>query len=78
MELCGKVDEDGFFQDILVSVADSLSEICDIMDLENPIWFESNQEEFIRRNKTAFLAANFMDALEFDRLEIEMIDRAAR
>lgn len=68
------VDEDGFDQDLQGSAMDSLMEICSTMDIENPIWFDSNTEEFMRRRKTRFLPGNFMDTPGFDRLDIEVIE----
>lgn len=73
VEIRGEIDEDGFFVDMLSAVCDALSEICDELDIENPVWFDSNREEFQRRQKTAFAAGNFMDSVPFDYMEIEII-----
>lgn len=74
VDLQGVIDDDGFFEDLLGAAADSLHEICSIMDIENPIWFDSNSEEFMRRRKTRFLSGNFVDTPDFDRLDIEVIE----
>ena len=74
VELRGEIDADGFFDDLIGSTVEALREICDVMDIENPIWLETNTEEFQRRHKTAFFADNYMDTPEFDCLEIEVIE----
>lgn len=55
-------------------VTDALAEICERFDIENPIWFEANYEEFARRQKTIFRPGNFIDEPRFDRMEIEVIE----
>lgn len=55
-------------------VFDALDEICCSFDLSRPIWLESNIEEFRRRDKTRFSRDNFIDAIEFDYLEIHVIE----
>lgn len=74
VEVRGEIDEDGFFTDLLGTAGDTLAEICNSMDIENPIWFDSNREEFQQRHKTTFRSGNFMEKPEFDRLEIEIIE----
>ena len=52
----------------------SLDEICYLWDLSNPIWLESNIAEFKRHDKTRFYADNFIDSIDFDYLEIQIIE----
>ncbi len=55
-------------------VFDAVDEICNAFDLSKPIWLESNVEEFKRRDKTRFYQDNFIDSIEFDYLEIHVIE----
>ena len=51
-----------------------LEEICLNFDLENPIWLESNIQDFKRHDKCRFGKDNFIEAIEFDYLEIQVIE----
>ena len=51
----------------------ALEEICYEFDLGKPIWLESNVEEFKRHKKTRFSQDNFVESIEFDYLEIHII-----
>ena len=52
----------------------ALDEICYIFDLSKPIWLEHNIKEFQRHDKTRFRNDNFIDSIEFDYLEIQIIE----
>lgn len=52
----------------------ALDEICYAFDLSKPIWLEQNISEFKRIDKTRFTSDNFIDAIEFDYLEIQVIE----
>lgn len=52
----------------------ALAEVCHQFDLENPIWLEANIGEFQRLSKTRFTKDNFIEAIEFDYLEIQVIE----
>ena len=52
----------------------ALEEICYKFDLGKPIWLESNVEEFKRHKKTRFTRDNFVETIEFDYLEIHVIE----
>ena len=43
-------------------------------DLSKPIWLNSNIEEFKRRSKTRFNKDNFVDEIEFDFMEMEILE----
>ena len=43
-------------------------------DLENPIWLESNISDFKRHSKTRFRQDSFIEHIEFDYLEIQVIE----
>lgn len=52
----------------------ALDEICYAFDLGKPIWLESNIEEFKRHARTRFGQDNFIERIEFDYLEIQVIE----
>ena len=52
----------------------ALEEVCYEFDLSKPIWLEHNIEEFKRVDKTRFRSDNFIDGIEFDYLEIHVIE----
>ena len=52
----------------------ALEEICYLWDLSKPIWLDSNIEEFKKRDKTRFHQDNFVDSIDFDYLEIHIIE----
>ena len=52
----------------------ALDSICYEFDLSKPIWLDSNVEEFKRRDKTRFTQDNFVESIEFDYLEIQIIE----
>lgn len=55
-------------------VFNGLEEICKHFDLSVPMWLESNISEFKRIDKTRFYNDNFIDSIEFDFLEIHVIE----
>ncbi len=52
----------------------ALDEVCRQFDLSNPIWLDSTVEDFKRHDKTRFSQDNFIDAIDFDYLEIHVIE----
>ncbi len=55
-------------------VFDAVDEVCYEFDLSRPVWLDKNINEFKRRDKTRFDQDNFIDSLEFDYLEIQVIE----
>lgn len=55
-------------------VLDALHEICVEFDLGVPIWLDANIREFQRRARTRFGRDCFVEALDFDSLEIHVIE----
>lgn len=55
-------------------VFDAVEEICYAFDLSKPIWLDKNIQEFQRNDKTRFYQDNFIDQIEFDFLEIHVIE----
>ena len=52
----------------------AVAQICLAFDLAEPIWLDSNIKEFQRRDKTRFTQDNFIESIDFDYLEIHVIE----
>lgn len=52
----------------------ALDQICYEFDLSKPIWLDVNIDEFKRLAKTRFTPDNFVDSVDFDYLEIHVIE----
>lgn len=52
----------------------AVEEICREFDLAKPIWLDATVEEFRRHDKARFRQDNFMEPIEFDFLEIQVIE----
>lgn len=57
-----------------MKVYQALEEICYEFDLSKPLWLESNKEDFIRSSKTRFTKDSFIEEIDFDYLEIQVIE----
>jgi hypothetical protein len=55
-------------------VYQALEEICYEFDLGKPIWLSSNINDFKRHAKTRFTKDSFIEQIDFDYLEIEVIE----
>lgn len=55
-------------------VFDAIDEICRTWDLSKPIWLENNVKDFRRHSKTRFTQDCFLETIEFDYLEIHVIE----
>lgn len=52
----------------------ALDEVCMKFDLGKPIWLDSNISEFKKVSKTRFNADNFIESIDFDYLELHVIE----
>jgi len=52
----------------------ALEEICHEFDLSQPIWLDANIKDFKRHDKTRFSKDNFIESIDFDYLEIHVIE----
>lgn len=52
----------------------SLEKVCKEFDLSTPIWFENNIRDFKRYDKVRFVSDNFIDSIDFDYLELHVIE----
>lgn len=55
-------------------VFNAIEKISYEFDLSQPIWLDSNVNEFKRRAKVRFRADSFIDEIDFDYLEVEVIE----
>ena len=52
----------------------AIEEVCSEFDLSNPIWLDKDIAEFKQHDKVRFSKDNFMDEIDFDYLEIQVIE----
>lgn len=52
----------------------AIDDICRAFDLSKPIWLDANIAEFKRHDKTRFRQDNFIEIIDFDFLEIQVIE----
>jgi len=55
-------------------VFNALEEVCLQFDLGKPIWLDANIADFKRHSKTRFTTDNFIEDIDFDYLEIHVIE----
>ena len=53
---------------------DALDELCLAFDLGKPIWLDANIRDFQRHKKTRFTGDNFIEEIDFDFLEILVLE----
>ena len=58
------------------SILGGLEELCVLWDLGKPIWLDNNVEDFKRHAKTRFYQDNFIEEIDFDYLEIRILDES--
>lgn len=51
-----------------------IDEICYAFDLQRPMWLPKNQREYENYRRTALTQDNFIEAIHFDALELEVIE----
>jgi hypothetical protein len=52
----------------------ALEEICYEFDLAKPVWLKKNQEDFIKHARCRFTNDNFIENIEFDYLDFQVIE----
>lgn len=55
-------------------IFNAIDEICYEFDLSKPIWLDATIADFKKHDKTRFTQDNFIDHIDFDYLEIEVIE----
>lgn len=66
--------EDGSDDTRTHKVFRALDSICMEFDLSKPIWLDKTIQEFKRHRKARFTQDNFIDNIDFDYLEIQVIE----
>lgn len=51
-----------------------LEDICYEFDLAKPVWLKANQNDFIRHARTRFTQDNFVESIDFDYLDFQVIE----
>ena len=54
----------------------ALEQICYEFDLSKPIWLDATVSEFKRHSKARFSQDSFIDEIDFDYLEIQVIEES--
>lgn len=82
----GKVMKDNHLvKDMVVEIEDytlsrtkkvyqALDDMCYEFDLAKPIWLETNIEDFKRHARTRFTADSFIENIDFDFLDFQVIE----
>lgn len=52
----------------------ALEQVCHEFDLGKPIWLDKTVTEFQRHSKARFYQDNFIESIDFDYLEIHVIE----
>ncbi len=55
-------------------IYDALDKICYEFDLSRPMWLDATIDEFKKHDKARFNKDNFIDDIDFDYLEIHVIE----
>lgn len=55
-------------------VFNAIDKICAEFDLSRPIWLDSNIDEFKKCAKARFRSDSFIDDIDFDFLEVQVIE----
>lgn len=55
-------------------IFDALESVCTEFDLSVPIWLDANIADFKRVSKTRFTKDSFVESIDFDYLEIQIIE----
>lgn len=69
MTVCNKEDDTRTHK-----IFQALDEICYQFDLGKPIWLDANIQDFKKHDKTRFTQDNFIEQIDFDYLEIHVIE----
>lgn len=51
-----------------------IENICRELDIQKPYWLNNNLREYNKYKKTSFTQDNFIEEIEFDSFEIEVLD----
>lgn len=51
-----------------------VEEVCHAFDLSKPIWLDATIQEFKKHDKARFTQDSFIETIDFDYLEIQVIE----
>ena len=63
-----------YSKDRKTMIFDAIREICHEFDIAEPIWLLPNIDDFAYRGQVRFNADNFIEQIDFDYLEIQIIE----
>ncbi len=52
----------------------AVTQVCRDFDLAEPLWLDLNIRDFKKHSKTRFTQDNFIESIDFDYLEIQVIE----
>lgn len=55
-------------------VYEALENACMEFDLEKPLWLDHNKRDFRRHARTRFTQDNFIESIDFDYLDFQVIE----
>lgn len=55
-------------------VFSALEQVCIDLDLSNPIWLDTNIDEFKKIGRTRFYSDSFIEPIDFDYLDFYIIE----
>lgn len=55
-------------------VFDAVDKVCSEFDLSRPIWLDATVEDFKRHSKCRFTKDNFIDSIDFDYMEFQVLE----
>ena len=55
-------------------VFNALAQVCQEMDLAQPVWLDRNVKDFKRSGKVKFYKDSFIEEIPFDYLEFQIIE----
>jgi hypothetical protein len=55
-------------------IFEAIDEICYEFDLSKPMWLDATIADFKKHDKTRFTQDNFIESIDFDFLEIQVIE----
>jgi len=53
---------------------EGIESLCYHFDLQKPMWFSDNDKDFNQFGKTRFTQQHFIETIDFDYFEVEIID----
>ena len=70
----GVIENDSTKLNRTKKIFEAIDSICYEFDLSKPIWLDSTIRDFQLHDKTRFTQDNFIDTIDFDFLEIHVIE----